>query len=211
MRERVGRDVGYAAHTKGPEMKPTKLCRLLLLLLFMSVGCEKKLTKSTEPAELTEPTKSLHQAAADGDLEIVKSLISKGADVNAKDERENTPLCYAVKSGKMEVVQLLVESGADVNAMGKNDRPPLYMAVEEDNIAIAKYLIAHGADVNAGDNWTALQQAPYSSSVEMVKLLISKGADVNAKTDRGQTPLSLAKERGHKQIVELLLKHEAKE
>jgi len=42
-------------------------------------------------------------------------------------------------------------------------------------------------------------------------MLIAKGADVNARTDKGQTPISLARERGHTEIVELLRKHGAKE
>lgn len=43
----------------------------------------------------------LHQAAADGDIERVKLLLSEGADFNARDEKEDTPLCYAIESGKM--------------------------------------------------------------------------------------------------------------
>lgn len=112
---------------------------MVLALLFTAIGCERRLTKSPESAK---QIKSLHDAAADGDIEQVKLLISKGADVNAEDEEKKTPLHSAAKSGKMELVQLLVEAGAEVNA-GKNDWPPLCIAVYEDNIALAEYLIAH--------------------------------------------------------------------
>ena len=144
----------------------------------------------------------LHQAAADGDIERVRSLISQGADVNAEDEEEKTPLHYAAKVGKMEVVQLLVEAGADVNAMGNNDWPPLCIAAGKDHIAVAEYLIAHGADVNPDNDWTPLQEAPYSSSVEMVELLIDKGADVNAGP---WTALHGAVDEGRRDIAELLI------
>lgn len=164
--------------------------------------------KPTEEEKLEpEPEKQiyhLHQAAADGDIEQVKQLISKGADVNAKDEEEKTPLHYAAEAGKMEVVKLLVEAGADVNAMGNNDWPPLCIAAENNHIAVSEYLIAHGADVNPDNGWTPLQQAPYSSSIEMVKLLIAKGADINA--GEGEwTALHGAVSEGRRDIAELLI------
>ena len=146
----------------------------------------------------------LHQAAADGDIEHVKLLISKGIDLDARDEKEKTPLHYAAETGKMEVVQLLVEAGADVNATGNNDWPPLCIAAENNHIAVSEYLIAHGADVNPDNGWTPLQQAPYSSSIEMVKLLIAKGADINA--GEGEwTALDGAVSEGRRDIAELLI------
>jgi ankyrin repeat protein len=45
---------------------------------------------------------------------------------------------------------------------------------------------------------------------EIAELLITAGADVNAKTDDGETPLYWAVEEGHKEIVELLRKHDGK-
>lgn len=180
-------------------MKPIKLLCLVLVLMFIAVGCENKLNK------LPEPTKPLHQAAAEGDIEQVKLFISKGADVDAKDEKNNTPLCYAVKAGKMEIVRLLVEAGADVNA---GSWPPLCEAVDENNVAIAEYLIAHGADVNAGDDWTVLQEAPYiSNNIEMVELLIDSGANINAGP---YTALRAAVDKDRLDIVELLIAKGAK-
>jgi ankyrin repeat protein len=183
-------------------VKLVKLFYLVLVLMLVAFGCKEKEPEPPQqatPEGQGQPTKSLHKAAADGDIEQVKLLISKGDDVNAKDEKENTALCYAVKSGKMEIVQLLVKAGADLNA---GSWPPLCEAVDANNVAMADYLIAHGADVNAGDDWTALQEAPYASGVEMVELLIAKGANVNAGPF---TALHGAVDEGHRDIAELLI------
>jgi len=182
-------------------MKPIEVLCLVLVLMFTAVGCEDKLNKLPEPTKPTGESKTLHQAAADGDIEQVKLLISKGYDVNKKDEEKKTPLYYATETGKMEVVQLLVEAGAEVNA-GKNDWPPLYIAVYKDNIAVAEYLIAHGADVNAPVGWTPLQEATSSSNVEMVELLIDKGADINSGP---WTALHCAAMSGNKNVAEYLI------
>ncbi len=171
---------------------------MVLVLLFTAIGCERRLTKSPEPAK---QIKSLHEAAADGDIEQVKLLISKGADVNAEDEEKKTPLHYATETGKMEVVQLLVEAGAEVNA-GKNDWPPLSIAVDKDNVAVAEYLIAHGADVNAPVGWTPLQDAAGYGSVEMVELLIDKGAEINSGP---WTALHCAAKFGNKNVAAYLI------
>jgi len=77
---------------------------------------------------------------------------------------------------------------------------------------MVELLIAKGADINAGEGeWTALHGAADQGRRDIAELLIAKGADVNAKESDGKTALSLAKEKGHDEIVELLRKHGAKE
>jgi hypothetical protein len=105
------------------KMKPIKLICLVLALIFTAVGCEKKEpeparqadveaegepTKPPEPARRTMATKPLHQAAEKGDIDQVQSHISQGADVNAKDDRNSTPLHYAAWKGHKDVAQLLI-------------------------------------------------------------------------------------------------------
>jgi ankyrin repeat protein len=59
---------------------------------------------------------------------------------------------------------------------------------------------------------TVLHYAAGSGSLELVKFLIDKGLDINAKTNHGDTPLSIAKHwEGKKDIYNFLIKHGAKE
>lgn len=57
----------------------------------------------------------LMQAAADGDVPLVKLLLQFGADPNALNEERENPLGFAVTWQKPNVIRALVEHGADVN------------------------------------------------------------------------------------------------
>ena len=96
--------------------------------------------------------KTLHEAAAKGDLEDVKRHLEKGADVNAKDDNGWTPLHEAAWNGHKEVVELLIVKGANVNAMDNDSKTPLGQARTFGHTDIAELLIAKGADANAKDH-----------------------------------------------------------
>jgi ankyrin repeat protein len=68
----------------------------------------------------------LFQAASGGELETVRSLIADGANVNAKDPEQETPLMYAAAKGRAEIVKLLIHKGADLSTGQKMNRNPLY-------------------------------------------------------------------------------------
>jgi hypothetical protein len=85
-------------------------------------------------------------AARKGDAAVVKSLLDKGADVNAKSPYGSTPLFFACDRGHVEVAKLLIERGADVNV-----KDTFYGA-------------------------TALTWASMKGRVDMIKLLLDKGA-----------------------------------
>ncbi len=95
-------------------------------------------------------TTLLMHAAAIGSPEAVKFLLDKGADVNAKNELEATPLILA--AGNPEKARMLVEKGADVNAHSKLGRTPLIIAAGCDGCtSTVKLLLDKGADPNAKD------------------------------------------------------------
>jgi ankyrin repeat protein len=57
---------------------------------------------------------ALHIACAEGDLPTVKKLIELGADVNAKNDTQTTPIHHSMEKGIDEVTKFLIEKGADV-------------------------------------------------------------------------------------------------
>ena len=72
-----------------------------------------------------ELNEALLQASKEGNLELVKSLISQGADVNVKDKENATSLMRAVSRNYEGIVKELLEKGADVNAVNNWGYSPL--------------------------------------------------------------------------------------
>jgi len=137
----------------------------------------------------------------------IKRLIERGADVGAKDRDGDTPLHLA---DSVELAKLLIASGADVGAKDKWwGNTPLHSAVAWNKIEIAKLLIDSGADMGAKDidGETPLHVAVWEDNIAVAKLLIASGADVNAKGWNGFTPLDWAKSE---EMEALLIEHGAK-
>ena len=154
----------------------------------------------------------LHQAVNAGDIERVKSLLSDGADVNAKDDKGNTPLHLLARYGykKQDIAELLIAKGADVNARNKDGWTPLHFTAWRSytgHLNIAKLLIDKSADIHARakDGRIPLHYAAGSRSLGMVELLLAKGTDVNARDWQDWTALHSAAGRTAKSVVELLL------
>ena len=65
---------------------------------------------------------SIHEAAEEGNIEVVKQHLAAGTDVNTKHKPYGTPLHSAANK---EIVELLIAKGADVNAEMQDRWTPL--------------------------------------------------------------------------------------
>lgn len=118
-------------------------------------------------------------ASRHGHLQIIKLLLAKGVDVNAKSQYERTALSEASGSGHLEIVKLLLAKGADVNAKDDSGRTALIFAAAEWNVEIVQALLDKGPDINVvGGRFceTALDCALSTGTDEVVKLLRAHGA-----------------------------------
>lgn len=75
--------------------------------------------------------------------EIVRLLLTKGADLNRKDARGCSPLYYAVKAMNPEITKILIDAGADVNARDNDSTTPLLLAID----ACSATLDGEGAEI----------------------------------------------------------------
>jgi ankyrin repeat protein len=75
-----------------------------------------------------------------GHVDVARFLVENGADVNAKNNDDDTPLHGAALNGYVDVARFLVENGADVNAKDKNGKTPIDIAREKGHNDIVKLL-----------------------------------------------------------------------
>jgi len=144
-----------------------------------------------EPQELD---KTLFGAVTSGSVESVNLMIKIGANVNATDNDQRTPLYHAVNGewADAEIAQFLVDNGAKLGSQTLDEA--LFETINRmclilDSGGIVKFLIKNGANVNA--RRPASQSTPLMLAVimcvvflcnktELVEILCSNGADVRA-------------------------------
>jgi ankyrin repeat protein/beta-lactamase regulating signal transducer with metallopeptidase domain len=187
---------------------------IALLFALMTAPTALVLTTRAEiktPIEYqSEPTKSLHEAVIDGDIEQVKKLISNGADINSRDNHGATPAYAATVSigvdrqQMVDIVKLLVAKGAQIDT--------IHLAAFVGDVEKVKSFLQEGIDINEKDvhGRTPLHLASMSGQKEVVRLLIGKGADVNVESPEsdylmGLTPLHLASVYADYETAKLLI------
>jgi hypothetical protein len=174
------------------------------------VGSVSRFLRAQSTTTLAEVEPPLIRAAAAGDLQAMRALIQKGADVNARDQSGGTALHVAAGRGDQEATRLLLAAGADVHARrhGPNDYAPLHSAAYTGNGATTRMLLSAGARVNdaAGGGWTPLMFAMLYGRRDVVEALLAGGAAINARSPTGWTALKEAQMRGHRDVAGRLLR-----
>lgn len=178
----------------------------------------------------------LHNASSYGHYEVSELLIKHGANVNATDLWQFTPLHEAASKMRGEVCSLLLSHGADpflTNCHGKNavdiassrdlqeriqyeykGHCLLDAIVLGESTKVKKYLSQESINFkHPFTGATPLHYAVVSSHPKrkaIVETLIRKGANLSEKNKDLLTPLHLAADKSHFDVMELLLKNGAK-
>lgn len=130
-------------------------------------------------------------AASLGDIEMVKVLMDKDADIHARDENGWDALYHAAYGTKVKMVKFLLEHGADPNT--------------RENRKGFKCLVPDCTDGVQISGKPVLESAISTGNERIVRLLLTHGADVGLKKDVGMTPFALAADRDNVEMLQAFL------
>ena len=155
----------------------------------------------------TDDVACLWQASYYGHADVVRVLLSRGADTEVANKEGATPLWVAAQSAHMEVVGLLVRAGANINAKRQQGDSALWYAAQNGKVDTVLALLSLGADANTAmaNGVSALWQASQNGHGEVVRALLDGGADPNKADERRASPLWIAAQNGHTAVIERLL------
>ena len=154
------------------------------------------LTEISDEEQINLDEWDLHRAAFENEFKIAQLLINRGAQVNSRNEHDQTPLHQATHMESVQVAKLLIENGADVNAIetrkgsgayvlqkdGEEFKiTPLTYATHGGDIQVMQLLLEHGADVANTESFHGDPILHWARTPDQAQLLIKHGADVNTK------------------------------
>ncbi len=188
-------------------------------------------TKSADGGSL------MHIAVNNGEIEIVKMLLTANCDLRVVDQAGLSPLGRALTRKRMDVAEMLRQHGATENlfdavcsgdfktasALLEQDESmvsatnnagicPTELAASLGHSDILKLLLDKGASVDVLDvhnKMTLLHLAALANKTNTVRLLIQRGADLEARDRYGFTALHWAAMQGATETATLLLENKA--
>uniref|UniRef100_A0A182J4E7 Tyrosine-protein kinase n=1 Tax=Anopheles atroparvus TaxID=41427 RepID=A0A182J4E7_ANOAO len=122
---------------------------------------------------------AVHLACLHADDKILLKLIERGANINSRDAKGNTPLHYAcAKRNGLEMVRMLVKASANLQAR------------------------------NSGTGWVPLHEAADNGNLDTIQELLRHRVPHRPRSNFGEMPSDLARQRGHYPVVEFLNAYE---
>jgi ankyrin repeat protein len=180
-------------------------------------------------------TPLLH-ACIQKNTKIALLLLENGAKLGASDDQGNSELSHATRNGSLSLTKLLVEKGAELEKANATGMTPFLWAAFSGSVSVGLYLRKKGSVITAVDHdgFTALHWSSSCNQVPFMGVLLGEALedlnftapekaeiaelgpqlqsiafDIDSISERGETPLHVAANRGNSEAVSMLLKHGA--
>ncbi|KAL9961131.1 hypothetical protein ACROYT_G030022 [Oculina patagonica] len=152
---------------------------------------------------------SLHDAAKDGDITKIESLLSRGFSIDSRAALGSTPLMVAAGHDKLQAVEYLLTKGANPSLEDNDGWNLLHRASQGGNPVIIELMLSHVPSIDSINNegHTALMTAAARGKLQAVEYLLAKGANPSLEDNNGWNLLHRASEGGNPAIIELMLSH----
>lgn len=153
----------------------------------------------------------LHLVTAQGNIHYVRRLLAhKGYNVNAKNEKGDTPLSVAIFRRDIDMLRLfLARKNIGVNTVNDRGETPLSIIVSRRDIELARMLLTRkDLKINTGDTGCdPLVRAVAEDDWAMAQLLLQHGANINPAKTLKPGPLMAAVSSNNTKAVRILLRH----
>ena len=148
---------------------------------------------------------ALHQCCIDDSEEMMKVLVEFGADVNAADSEQWTPLHAAATCGHLHLVKFLIDNGANLLAVNGDGNMPYDICEDETTLSyIENEMAKRGVTQELID--TTRAKTENQMLADLMKLA-AVHSDLEYRDGQGATPLHIAAANGYLSVLEFLLDH----
>ncbi len=163
--------------------------------------------KPTAPSDEQQAVldQRLRDAAWANDVQTARALIRRGADVNAKDDTEQSAYLIATSEGYLDLLNVTLAQGARIDDKDSWNGTGLIRAAERGHSLVVGRLLQAGIDRDHVNRigYEAIHEAIWlgensSTYVDTIRALVSGGADLDRPSvHEGLTPVQMARQRGY--------------
>lgn len=176
-------------------MKKNGLIKAIVITLFALVqllATSIAYSQTGPSASEIERYEGLHNAAHEGDVDSLQTLIKAGGDIETRDGSGRTPLIVAAFASHDESVKALADAGANLNALEHRAYDIVTIAAVADDLELLNLALGLGANpgnVTSPYDGTALIAAAHLGHSDVVESLIKAGAPLDHVNNLGWTAL----------------------
>ena len=149
----------------------------------------------------------LMNAALNGNVQVVKSVIKRGADPSLMDNRGWNTLHCAAQGGDTDIISLIHTHLPNIDSKTGEGDTPLMLAASCGKLHAVKWFLEKGATVACESNkgWNTLHYAAQGGDTDIISLIHTHLPNIDSKTGEGDTPLMVATLWGKLHAVEWFL------